>query len=167
MIHAERCQSTLEFLIKARQWQETWNCYCPNYGIAMHGRALQETLIVSKKISQKHLFHYLYHRLEIIRTGRYVATKVPFYFLINDGACTVIDILPPKLFVQFGDCPATFGYLVEFFCMSPVSAVRWAVKLWTFRWRYKEFYFLLLTCKLKFCVKTRITIHLYRWEIDC
>ncbi len=32
MIHAERCRSKEEFILKARGWQETWNFYRPSLG---------------------------------------------------------------------------------------------------------------------------------------
>ena len=59
MIHAERCQSAGQFLLKAQQWQDTWNCYRPSYGIAMHGRTPQEKLKASKSMIYDHLLKFV------------------------------------------------------------------------------------------------------------
>jgi putative transposase len=58
MIHAERCSSTDQFLIKAQQWQDTWNCYRPSYGIAMHGLTPQEKLKASHAGINDHVLQF-------------------------------------------------------------------------------------------------------------
>lgn len=58
IIHAERCSSTDQFLIKAQQWQDTWNCYQPSYGIAMHGRTPQKKLKTSLAGINDHLLQF-------------------------------------------------------------------------------------------------------------
>jgi transposase len=91
MIHAERCHSTDQFLFKAQQWQDTWNCYRPHYGIAMHGLTPQEKLKASKTIIQNHVLQFpvllmenvlksvgvFTALLKLLRTGKYVPTKCP------------------------------------------------------------------------------------------
>jgi putative transposase len=76
------------FLLKAQQWQDTWNCYRPSYGIAMHGLTPQEKLIASNTMINKHvllfpvlLMEYVLKSLgtftallKLIKTGKYVPT---------------------------------------------------------------------------------------------
>ena len=89
MIHAERCQSTAQFLMKAQQWQDTWNCYRPSYGINMHGRTPKEKLIASKTMIQNHVIQFpvllmeyvlksigaFTASLKLLKAGKYVHTK--------------------------------------------------------------------------------------------
>jgi len=89
MIHAERCQSTAQFLMKAQQWQDTWNCYRPSYGINMHGRTPKEKLIASKSMIQNHVLQFpvllmdyvlksigaFTASLKRLKAGKYVHTK--------------------------------------------------------------------------------------------
>jgi putative transposase len=89
MIHAERCQSTAQFLLKAQQWQDTWNCYRPSYGINMHGRTPKEKLIASKTMIQNHVIQFpvllmdyvlksigtFTASLKFLKAGKYVHTK--------------------------------------------------------------------------------------------
>lgn len=91
MIHAERCQSTDQFLMKAQQWQDTWNCYRPSYGINMHGLTPEEKLKASKTILHKHVLQFPVLLMEnviksvglftavlkLLRTGKHVYTKCP------------------------------------------------------------------------------------------
>lgn len=94
MIHAERCQSTNQFLMKAQQWQDTWNCYRPSYGINMYGLTPEEKLKASKTIIQNHLLQFPVLLMEnvlksigvftavlkLLRTGKHVHTKCPYTF---------------------------------------------------------------------------------------
>jgi hypothetical protein len=89
MIHAERCQSTAQFLMKAQQWQDTWNCYRPSYGINMHGRTPKEKLVASKTMIQDHVIQFpvllmdyvlksigtFTAALKLLKAGKYVPTK--------------------------------------------------------------------------------------------
>ena len=89
MIHAERCTSTDQFLIKAQQWQDTWNCYRPSYGINMHGLTPEEKLKTSKTIIQSHVLQFpvllmenmlkslgaFTASLKLLKAGKYVPTK--------------------------------------------------------------------------------------------
>jgi transposase len=89
MIHAERCLSTAQFLMKAQQCQDTWNCYRPSYGINMHGLTPQEKLKASQTLIQNHviqfpvlLMEYVLKSLgtfpallKLIKAGNYVPTK--------------------------------------------------------------------------------------------
>lgn len=89
MIHAERCQSTNQFLIKAQQWQHTWNCYRPNYGICMNGLTPEEKLKASKTLIHAHVLQFpvllmenvlkslgvFTALLKLLRTGKHVPTK--------------------------------------------------------------------------------------------
>jgi hypothetical protein len=91
MIHAERCTSTAQFLMKAQLWQDTWNCHRPNYGIAMHGLTPQEKLKASNAIIQSHVLQFpvllmenvlkslgvFTAALKLHSTGKYVHTKCP------------------------------------------------------------------------------------------
>jgi hypothetical protein len=89
MIHAERCTSTAQFLMKAQLWQDIWNCHRPNYGIAMHGLTPQEKLKASNAIIQSHVLQFpvllmenvlkslgvFTAALKLHSTGKYVHTK--------------------------------------------------------------------------------------------
>jgi len=97
MIHAERCQSTNQFLVKAQQWQDTWNCYRPSYGINMYGLTPEEKLKASKTIIQNHVLQFPVLLMEnvlksvgvftavlkLLRTGKYVHTKCHISFHHN------------------------------------------------------------------------------------
>lgn len=88
IIHAERCSSPDQFLIKAQQWQDTWNYYRPSYGIAMHGRTPQEKLKASHADINAHLLQFpvllmenvlrllgpFTASLKLIQAGKYVPT---------------------------------------------------------------------------------------------
>jgi len=89
IIHAERCGSADQFLLKAQQWQDTWNCYRPSYGIAMHGLTPQEKLKTAKSMIHDHVIQFpvllmenvlkslgtFTALLKLLRTGKYVPTK--------------------------------------------------------------------------------------------
>ena len=89
IIHAERCQSNAQFLMKAQQWQDTWNCYRPSYGIAMHGRTPQEKLKASNSGIHDHVLQFpvllmeyvlkllgtFTSSLKLLKTGKHVHTK--------------------------------------------------------------------------------------------
>jgi len=91
MIHPERCQSTAQFLMKAQQWQDTWNCYRPSYGINMNGQTPKEKLVASKTIIQNHVIQFpvllmdyvlksigaFTASLKLLKAGKYVPTKCP------------------------------------------------------------------------------------------
>jgi hypothetical protein len=91
IIHAERCTSTDQFLVKAQQWQDTWNCYRPSYGIAMHGLTPQEKLKAAPAPINDHLLQFpvllmenvlrslgtFTAALKLIQAGKYVPTKCP------------------------------------------------------------------------------------------
>jgi transposase len=91
MIHAERCQSTAQFLMKAQQWQDTWNFYRPSYGINMHGRTPKEMFMASQTLIQHHVLQFpvllmdyvlksigaFTASLKLIKAGKYVPTKCP------------------------------------------------------------------------------------------
>ena len=55
MIHAERCPHAYAFLAKAQGWQDTWNFYRPNFGIAMRGVTPSETLKATKSMVHQHV----------------------------------------------------------------------------------------------------------------
>jgi putative transposase len=89
IIHAKRCSSTDQFLIKAQQWQDTWNCSRPSYGIAMHGRTPQKKLNASHAGINNHLLQFpvllmenvlrllgaFTASLKLFQAGKYVPTK--------------------------------------------------------------------------------------------
>lgn len=93
IIHAERCSSTDQFLIKAQQWQDTWNCYRPSYGIAMHGRTPHEKLNASHTNINAHLLQFpvllmenvlrllgtFTASLKLIQAGKYLPTMCQSY----------------------------------------------------------------------------------------
>jgi hypothetical protein len=93
MIHAERCTSTAQFLMKAQLWQDIWNCHRPNYGIAMHGLTPQEKLKASNAIIQSHVLQFpvllmenvlkslgvFTAALKLHSTGKYVHTKCRYW----------------------------------------------------------------------------------------
>jgi putative transposase len=66
MIHAERCLHTLAFLTKARQWQDTWNFYRPNFGLGMKGCTPQEKLKTTKTMIHWHIILFPVLLLETI-----------------------------------------------------------------------------------------------------
>ena len=91
IIHAERCQSSAQFLMKAQQWQDTWNCHRPSYGIAMYGLTPEEKLKASPSMIHSHVIQFpvllLDHvlksagaftaSLKLIKAGKYVPTMCP------------------------------------------------------------------------------------------
>lgn len=98
MIHAERCTSTVQFLIKAQQWQDTWNCYRPSYGINMNGLTPEEKLKTSKAAIQNHVLQFpvllmenmlkllgaFTASLKLIKTGKYVPTTCQNSVIVQD-----------------------------------------------------------------------------------
>ena len=92
MIHAERCRTTAQFLMKAQQWQDTWNCHRPSYGINMYGLTPKEKLKASKTIIQNHVLQFpvllmenviksvgvFTALLKLLKAGKYVHTKCHF-----------------------------------------------------------------------------------------
>lgn len=44
IIHAERCCTTEEFLMRVQRWQDTWNFFRPHFGHGMRGRRPCEVL---------------------------------------------------------------------------------------------------------------------------
>ena len=92
MIHAERCRTTAQFLMKAQQWQDTWNCHRPSYGINMYGLTPKEKLKASKTIIQNHVLQFpvllmenviksvgvFTALLKLLKAGKYVHTKCQY-----------------------------------------------------------------------------------------
>jgi len=58
MVHAERCDHTYAFLSRAQRWQDTWNFYRPNFGIAMRGRTPREKLASYRCLIHEHVLLY-------------------------------------------------------------------------------------------------------------
>ncbi len=58
MVHAERCEHTYSFLSRAQRWQDTWNFYRPNFGIAMEGKTPREKLASSRTLIHGHVLLY-------------------------------------------------------------------------------------------------------------
>ena len=58
MVHAERCDHTYAFLSRAQRWQDTWNFYRSNYGIAMGGRTPREKLASYRCLIHDHILLY-------------------------------------------------------------------------------------------------------------
>jgi hypothetical protein len=58
MVHAERCEHSYAFLNRAQRWQDTWNYYRPNYGIAMNGKTPREKLASYRHIIHEHVLSY-------------------------------------------------------------------------------------------------------------
>jgi putative transposase len=101
IIHAERCKSTAQFLYKAQQWQDTWNCYRPSYGIAMNGRTPQEKLKASHAGIHEHLLQFpvllmeyvlkllgtFTSSLKLFKTGKYVPTMCRHSSNVEENLC--------------------------------------------------------------------------------
>jgi len=58
MVHAERCDHTYAFLNRAQRWQDTWNFYRPNFGIAMTGKTPSEKLASYHTLTHEHVLLY-------------------------------------------------------------------------------------------------------------
>ena len=58
MVHAERCDHSYAFLSRAQRWQDTWNFYRPNFGIAMNGRTPREKLASYRCLIHNHVLLY-------------------------------------------------------------------------------------------------------------
>jgi hypothetical protein len=112
IIHAERCKSTDQFLYKAQQWQDTWNCYRPSYGIAMNGRTPQEKLKASHAGINAHVLQFpvllmenvlrllgtFTAALKLIQAGKYVPTTCLFGCQRKKKHRTALDIFCPDGF---------------------------------------------------------------------
>ena len=55
MVHAERCDHSYAFLSRAQRWQDTWNFYRPNFGVAMRGRTPREKLASCRTLVHEHV----------------------------------------------------------------------------------------------------------------
>ena len=58
MVHAERCDHAYAFLNRAQRWQDTWNFYRPNFGIAMTGKTPREKLASYRCLIHEHILLY-------------------------------------------------------------------------------------------------------------
>ena len=71
-IHPERCKNDAEFLLKAQQWQDTWNAARPHYGIDMNGMTPFEKLKSTKSMISLNIVRFPTLLLEdIIRVAGY------------------------------------------------------------------------------------------------
>ncbi|AEA34407.1 IS481 family transposase [Hippea maritima] len=71
-IHPERCRNDAEFLLKAQQWQDTWNTARPHYGIDMNGLTPFEKLKSTKAMISENIVRFPTLLLEdIIRVAGY------------------------------------------------------------------------------------------------
>ncbi len=71
-IHPERCKNDAEFLLKAQQWQDTWNTARPHYGIDINGMTPFEKLKSTKSMISLNIVRFPTLLLEdIIRVAGY------------------------------------------------------------------------------------------------
>lgn len=74
--------------MKAQQWQDTWNCHRPSYGISMHGLTPEEKLKAFPSMIHFHVIQFpvllMEHvlksvgaftaSLKLLKAGKYVPT---------------------------------------------------------------------------------------------